>query len=292
MTYFKDMLDRLIGARGWIAAQLLGIAVLVLLGLGWTRLPDKSGWQVALTILLPLGLLALALLLQAGTMRALLAEDRGNSRLAWGTLSLLFWIALGWLAWLLLDWCDDNIPNWAGYLNSRASAHWRATLFTYVHLVRWLTLAEWILRWIVAPGKLIPCALASIQSGWRLPWRSVIRFILNWKWWPAVIVAALLGVALPGRFFNGVPHGTVSQQVWAVVLKLIGAYLLQVGSWLMLLGWAATLFHVARSSRSGPQDDSDEPLNEPALIGPPGGGKSASVRLPLPEVDNNVGGNA
>lgn len=283
MKYLKDMLRRLGRAWGWIAAQLVGMLILILLALAWTRLPDKTGLEVALTLLTPLVLVAALMALQAGTMRHLLANDEGRVRLVWGALTLLVWLALGWVAWLLLDWCDDQIPNWASYLNSRASAHWRARVFTYAHLQHWLTIAEWILRWIIVPGKVIPFAVASAQWGWRLPWRRLVRMMFDWRWWPMVIAASLLAVAWPGTFFNGIPHGTVAHQVWAVGLKLAAAYLLAIASWMVMLAWAATLLSSGPGAFPPPEDDSGgEPVPVPALVGPPLGSKSASVRLPLP----------
>ena len=57
---------------------------------------------------------------------------------------------------------------------------------------------------------------------------KALRMLLNWRWWLAVVVAALVGVVLPSYFFTGEPHGTVAHQVWAVALKLAGAFLLAV----------------------------------------------------------------
>jgi len=283
MKPLREMLQRLVRAWGWIAAQFVGVLILVVLGLAWTRLPDKTGMEVALTLVVPLVLLAAALTLQAGTMRRLLATEEGRVRLVWGALTLFVWLALGWLTWWLLDWCDGQISDWASYLNSKFSASGRATVFTYEHLVHWMTVAEWVLRWIVVPGKLIPYAVASAQWGWRLPWRKLIRMMFNWRWWPAVIVAALVAVKWPGTFFDALPHGTVSHQVWAVSLKLSGSYLLAVGCWVMLLAWAATLLCSARGAGSSAEDDEGgEPVPVPALVGAPDGGKSAAVRLPLP----------
>ena len=148
-----------------------------------------------------------------------------------------------------------RFPMWAGYLNSHASAHARATLFTYEHIQSWLTLLVWIFRWIVVPAKVIPHAMASAQWGWRLPWRKLIRLLLNWRWWLAIVVAALVAVELPSHFFTGVPHGTVAHQVWAVILKLAGAYLLAVASWVLLLAWAAVLLSRTLRIKSHPVDE-------------------------------------
>jgi hypothetical protein len=241
VSSFVDLFRRIRLSPVWVALQFGLTLLLMLLGLAWTRLPDKHVWQVALTLLVPVLLAISVLELEAGTMRALADDDGRRVKLVVGACTLLVWVALFWACWAVLDWCDDRIPEWAGYLNSRASAGGRATIFTYEHLQRWLTQAEWLLRWIIVPGKIVPYAVASAQWGWRVPFRKIIRLLLSWRWWPAVVLAALAGVVLPGHFFAGVPHGTVSHQVWAVALKLVGSYVLAVCSWVLLLGWAAVM---------------------------------------------------
>jgi len=251
---FTDLFRRLRSKPAWVAAQFWATLLLVLAGVAWTRLPDKHAWQVLLSLLVPLLLVIAALALEAGTMRALADDDGKRVKLVLGAATLLVWVAVFWACWAILDWCDDRIPQWAGYLNSQASAHTRARLLTYEHLQRWFTLAEWVLRWIVVPAKVIPYAMASAQWAWRLPFRRVLRLLWNWRWWLAVVLAALVTVALPGRFFAGVPHGTVAHQIWAVVLKLAGAFLLALVCWVLLLAWAAVLF--VRTQRSA------NPVNE------------------------------
>ncbi|MGD0858135.1 MAG: hypothetical protein ABR912_02340 [Terracidiphilus sp.] len=242
MSLFKDLFRRLRLGWRWVAAQFVVTALLLLAGLAWTRLPDKHGWQVALSLLVPILLAISALELQAGTVRSFSNDDGKRVKMVWGAVTLLVWIALGATCWAVLDWCDDQIPQWAGYLNSQASAHARATLFTYEHIQHWLSLAEWILRWVIVPAKIIPYAAVSAQWGWRLSWMRVIRMLWNWRWWLGVVFAALLAVELPSRFFAAEPSGSVHAQIWHVVLKLIATYLLAVGSWVMLLGWVAVLF--------------------------------------------------
>ena len=283
----KDLFRRLRLSVAWVAAQFWAMLLLVLAGVAWTRLPDKHAWQVGLTLLLPLALLAVLLLLHAGTMRGLLNQEQGRVPLAMGALTLLIWAAIVWGAWAILDWCDDQIPLWAGYLNSRASAHARATLFTYEHIQTWLTLLVWIWRWIVVPAKVIPNAMASAQWGWRLPWRKLIRLLLNWRWWLAAVIAALVAVTLPSHFFTGEPHGTVAHQVWAVALKLAGAYLLAVASWVLLLAWAAVQLN--RSGHTAEQPGDDSLITAPVHSGPL---DEDSVRLPLPEGGGDSAGKA
>jgi len=78
----------------------------------------------------------------------------------------------------------------------------------------------------------------------------------------------------------------VAHQIWAVVLKLAGAFLLALVCWVLLLAWAAVLF--VRTQRSAnPSNDSLVPA--PVRSGPLGEG---SVRLPLPESGDDSGGKA
>ena len=274
MNPFNELFRRLRLGWRWVAAQFVLTALLLLVGLAWTRLPDKHWWQVALSLLVPILLAISALELQAGTVRSFADDDGKRVKLVWGAVTLLVWIALGAVCWAVLDWCDDQIPLWAGYLNSRASAGARATVFTYDHIQHWLTSLEWVLRWVVVPAKIIPYAAASAQWSWRLPWRRILRLLWNWRWWTGVVLAALVGVVLPGNFFVGEPHGSVTAQVWAVGMKLTVAYLLAVCSWVLLLGWWATL-----SGRQQPPAE-EALVAVPVLAGPEEKSRGAALEIP------------
>jgi len=284
---FNDLFHRLRSSVAWVAAQFWATLLLIFAGAAWTRLPDRYAWQVGLSLFVPLVLLAGVLALEAGTIRKLFHDEQSRVRFVIGVLTLLVWAAIVWAAWALLDWCSDQIPDWAGYLNSRASAHLRATLFTYDHIQTWLTFLVWVFRWIALPAKVLPYAMSSAQWGWRLPWRKIIRLLLNWRWWLAVIIAALLAVEWPSHFFTGEPYGTVTHQVWSVILKLVGTYLLTVVSWVLLLAWCAVLLSRGARAAEKPADDSLVPA--PVGAGPLG---EDSVKLPLPEGDDDSGGNA
>jgi hypothetical protein len=170
-----------------------------------------------------------------------------------------------WAVWFLLDWCDDHIYLWAGYLNSKAPASWRGRFLTYDHLQHWMTLLEWFFRWVVVPAKILPYAMASAQWGWRIPWRRVLGILWNWRWWPAVFLLALLGETLPTYFFAADPHGAVPAQIWRVGIKISGAYLLGVATWVLQLGWLAVLF--ARQELKPPAEEAM--VRAPVASGPP-----------------------
>jgi hypothetical protein len=265
-------------AWGWVAAQFIGNALLILLVLAWTRLPDKHVWQVVLTLLVPVLLAICVLELHAATMRKLSDDEGKRIKLPWGALTLLLWFALGAALWWALDWCDSQIPLWAGYLNSKGSPHARVTWLSFEHVSRDLALVEWVLRWIAVPGKLIVLGTASAQWGWRFQWRRTTHVLLDWRWWPVVALAALAGVALPARWFAGIPTGSVSAQVSHVALKLAAAYLLAVGSWVLLLGWAAVLL-----GRLKPPPAEEVLVAVPVLAGPGEGSRTAAVEVPPPD---------
>lgn len=239
---FRNLVQRLRSARLWLLLQLIGLPLLLLIAIGWSRLGEKHLWQVAFSLLLPFVMIAALLVLQTGTMRRILAPlAPGHASFLHALLMLLPWIFLLFLAWHLLDICDNHIWPWAFWLNSEAPANLRARLLTFPHLSSWLSHIGWLLRWVAVPAILIPFAMASSEHGWRLHWRAALRVLIDWRWLPAVFLLALLGVALPGKFFSFNPHGTLTAQIWTVSGKIAAAYLLSLICWLLLLGWAAVL---------------------------------------------------
>lgn len=269
MTKIEDLRRRLARARVWVGLQFGLTLVLLLAGVAWTRLPEKHWWQVALTLLIPLLLIVCLLELEAGTMRKLAGDDGRRVKLVAGAATLLFWLAAAWACWWALDWCHEQIWDWAAYLNSKASARWRARTFTYAHLVLWLGWVEWVLRWIVVPAKVTAWAGATAQWGWRVPVRRVLRVLWNWQWWLLVTVLALVAVRWTGHWFEAEPTGTVTAQEWNVGLKLIGAYVVAVSAWVVMLAWWAVLFDWKKPAAADGGDDGDSLVPVPVLSGPP-----------------------
>ena len=287
-----DWLVRVKRAWLWVVLQFVGVALLIAVGLLWTRIPERHFWQVGLTLLIPLLVAAGFVGLQAGTFRAFLHPvASGRPRriaLAWGAATLVIWIAFGWILWALLDRFDSSIWSWSQYFTSKAGPYARAHWASFEHLSRDLHWAAWTLRWVVVPGLLIPLGCSAAWGLRRLPWLRVLRLYINWRWWPAVLACALVGEAWPSTWFEAEPHGTVHVQVARVILKLFAAYLFAMVCWIKLLGWAAMLLDdPPRPPRS---DDGGEPVPEPAIVTPPGG-KHAAVRLPLPNTGDGAGGN-
>ncbi len=111
----------------WVAAQFGGILLLILLG--WLDAPARQARVAggAERCWCPSCCWPLALALQAGTMRRLADDDGKRVQAGVGRADAAGVGRLACAVWALLDWCDDRIPLWAGYLNSRASASARAS---------------------------------------------------------------------------------------------------------------------------------------------------------------------
>jgi hypothetical protein len=240
VNFFTDLVRRLRHSRAWVGAQFWAIFCFILAGIAWASAPLEPAWQASLFAVAPPLLAAAMLILQCITMRSLMGEDRGRAPLWAGCLALLAWAALVAAVWAVLVWCDRAVPLWAAWLS--AHAHSQSTLVTPLHAEQWLDGGTWVLRWIVLPGAAVPCAMAAAQWGCWPPWRKIARLLFNWRWWPGVVLAALVGVALPEYLFALEPHGSILQQIAELCLKLAAAYILAVGGWVLLLGWAAALF--------------------------------------------------
>ena len=286
-SLLADGWTRFARARVWALLQFAGLALLIAFGLLWTRIPEKQAGQVLLTLVLPLLIAAAFLWLQAGTIRSMLRPfdaDRTDPEVSffWGSATLLVWIAIGWLLWNVIDRFDDHIYNVAGYLNARFDPHSRSHFATYEHFSSWLGKASWVLRWVIVPGLLLPLGCSAAYGFRRLLWKRSFRVWIDWRWWSVVLVLALIGQAWPVTFFDALPQGTVHAQVWRVVFRLLGAYLLAVLCWILAIVWCMSL--VVRPEQCGGDADSALPS--------PRGGRIESVPLSLPGSEHDVGGNA
>ncbi|UWZ82282.1 hypothetical protein [Occallatibacter riparius] len=274
---------RLLGARLWAALQFVGIAVLISIGLLWTRIPEKNAFEVALTLFVPLLVAAGFLALQAAYLRSLLREpaepEQHEVSLALGALTLLLWIAIGWILWNFIDRFDANDYQWAMYLNSRFDPDMRSRILTYDHLSKGFDYAAWLLRWVLVPGVLLPLGCTAFYGLRRGPWRRILRVWIAWRWWLVVLLLALIGDVLPRYFFVGDPKGSVQAQVWRVILKLIAAYIVSVLCWILALAWSAALV-------ISPLEAS--PSSPAAIIS----GRLEGRPLPVGNADENLSGNA
>lgn len=274
----------------WFVLQFAGIALLIALGLTWTRIPETDKGQVLLSLLIPLIIAALFLLLQAGTFRSLLRPLLGENThetqwvsLAWGSVTLLIWIAIAWIAYALNDRFDNRTYAWASYLNSRFGAGARGRVATYPHILLFLSWLGTLLRWVVGPGLLVPMGSSTAWGLRNLPYRRIAHLWVNWRWWACVLITALVGGIWPRTWFAVVPSGSVDEQVRRVVAKLILAFGLALICWMATIVWAATLLtEYLPAKRHIRRADANLTLDK----------ASDEVELPLNGSSEDPGGNA
>ena len=273
MSYLQEICFT-VCARACAGSRRSSLAMLlfILLGLAWTRLPDKHVWQVLLSLLVATaaghrGALA------ASRNHAQLAGDDGKARqagLGRGDAAGLDRRGLGRLGAAGLVRRPDSA---VGGLSELAGSG---------------TLAGEALHLRAHSSAGSPCSSGSFAGSWCRPRLFRTPASAQWGWRlplrqgdPALVELALVAgrgrcarwcVWLPGRFFAADPHGTVSAQIWHVSLKLAATYLLAVGSWVLLLAWEAVLF-----GRQNPRPDETlalsigltEPHRDEGTVEPP-----------------------
>jgi hypothetical protein len=235
-----ELFKRLRESRRWVGAMFGWMLLWTVVHRSLIRIPDDLSWRLWLIVPLTLILLIAALVLQAVMLRSLLNDGGKPVRLIWGVLAQLLWIILAVVAFALL-----------------ASLH--------------IVVLQLLLEWMVVPAVFLPFVASSTVRGLRLPWRRVLRVLREWRWWLGVLLAALAW-ALVSLFVTAL----VAIQTWVAELKLGVANLLQMGIWLLLMGWFAVLF-----DRHPPPEE--EQLLSLGVAGPEDKGQQDSVKLPLPE---------
>jgi hypothetical protein len=128
----------------------------------------------------------------------------------------------------------------------------------------------------VLPAIFIPFSAASTQRALRLPWRRIPQVLYDWRWWIGVLLAVVIGGALPKLIQ---PNGSTAADALPEeipVLRTIIFHVLSFGSWVVLMGWVTVLLARAESSPKRSGDDVQHAA--PANSG-----------LPLPESGDDSG---
>ncbi len=216
-------------ARGLLRLRLLlqqlGLAAVVsILFVLWLHVPDSSVLEELFSLLMALIIAMIALggesflLLQTCPI----SYSDGRKRIQIGALTLLA-AALLWFGWSLLlehfSRSEDSLL--AGFLNSRASAHYR-NFFSYSHLYDWLEDLWLVLRWF-ATGLLLAASLALLLAIHR--GRATLRLVFSFTYWIVFALSAVIGSHLTHALVQWTPgHGLPIESI-SLVLRL-GAVIL------------------------------------------------------------------
>ena len=199
--------------------QQLGLAAIVsILFVLWLHVPDSTVLEEILSLFMALVIAILALggesflLLQTCPI----SYTDGRKRIEIGAVALAVSLLL-WFAWsALLDHWSASSSLFAGYLNSRASAHYRNFL-SYNHLYDWLEDVWLVLRWF-ATGVLLAASLVLLLALRR--GRAALRLTFSLTYWIVFSLAAVVGSHLTHALLHWTPgHGLPIESI-SLVLRL------------------------------------------------------------------------
>lgn len=207
--------------RNIIAIQLAGNALLLWLGYYWLGLGETRAATLAWSALIALLLLTLECWLQGATFAWF--ADRRRMPVRRVAPLLLAAIVLLALYAALARWGDYSatpafkIASWLTMTMRRPVKP--ATV------LRGFSVALWLVRWMVAPALALPI-FAGIATGHRS------RKLWLWIVTPVLLVCALW---LPLKLMGWTPYsGRFAMEMFSFVTRLLIAYLLFVGAWLVL----------------------------------------------------------
>jgi hypothetical protein len=240
-----------IGAQfSWMIAWIwTGVAVLHLLGGQKGPAWILNGLGVADNILI----MIVATVVQTGMLRSLMRNRAKRGHPVWGAVALILWGMLCLIAAEMQDYLQEPV-------------------------------LQWLLAWVVVPAISFPFAAASAVSGFRLPWRRILRVVGAWRWWLAVLLAGAFG-KLAELYFDSLHPAYVWDVNLATGLKMGAVDVLEMGVWILLIAWLAVLFDL-----TGAPGGELRVKNPAGVLAEPNSGYS--VAPPLSETGNGGGGDA
>ena len=250
MARFEETRNAFAGSfqnrRLWLI-QFFANPVLFALFAAWLLIPVARTWQIILNAVLAAGIVVAALVLHAGTLNYFCdrSGDEGAAlKLAFGRAlrhlaAVAVWAGAFYLIWELvgkLDEYHDAVPT---FIRSMFPAFLRQLISLGV-ITALFDGFVFVLRWIVAPGLLLPLALRAADVGFRgwgraglATWKAVIASL---QYWGVVTLAAVLGVFASGRIMDWTPRSadpTFAGETISLILRLLAAYLLALFSWML-----------------------------------------------------------
>jgi len=237
----RDTLMAVVSSKRVWLVHLIANALLMIAFFYWTRIPEETGWYVALTLVGGLLIVLVTLWLHSATFDYFgVASERCFVRslrrsvarvpafLVW---TLIFGVGL-WFIGQLWDY-DEQIGGWARHslpLFLRSGVTPR-TMFSTAH---WVT---WFLYFILGPILLLPIGAQVATKNFRgFVSAAAFRPIRRWRFWIAYMCCFVIGAYVPftlARMVFSEPS-TLADQIWSMALRLGFGYLLLVTAWVML----------------------------------------------------------
>lgn len=226
--------------RVWLVHVLMN-AVLMVAFFYWTRIPEETGWQFALTVVDAVVIAFLTLWLHSATFDYFGVDSersfRTSLRRVLGRIpAFLIWtVVFGLVLWYigqLWDY-DEQFGGWVRHLlpSFLRRQFTPRIMFAASHA------AVWILYFIFWPIVFLPVgAQVAIKNFRGFLTAAALRPVRELRFWIAYIVCFLIGAYLPFTLAWMVPRkpSPLSAQEWSMALRLGVGYLLLVTAWVVL----------------------------------------------------------
>ncbi len=226
--------------RVWLV-HLIANALLMIAFFYWTRIPEETGWYVALTLVGGLLIALVTLWLHSATFDYFSVASercfiRSLRRVVSRIPAFLVWVLIFgvglWLIGQLWDY-DEQIGGWARHLLPLflRSGVTPRTMFSAAH---WMT---WFLYFFLWPILLLPVGAQVAAKNFRgFVSAAAFRPIRRWRFWIAYLVCFGIGAYIPFTLAWMVPRkpSTLTDQTWSMALRLGFGYLLLVTAWVIL----------------------------------------------------------
>jgi hypothetical protein len=233
--------------RVWLI-QFVGNPLLFAFFVGWLLLPVGTEFHLLLNGVVIVALVAVALILHAGTLNFYAEQNRSEHllvrsaflRAVRNIFAIAACVGLVFLLWALLG----------------ATEHWQLTLPFYVrsllpgflrsHVqIWWFQIAldgiVFAICWIVIPGLILPLIVEAANSGFRafgkLGREALRNSVKRASYWILLLPAAVAGCVAPASLLDWTPefkNPTLHLEAFSLISRLSAAYILAVASWLLV----------------------------------------------------------
>jgi hypothetical protein len=239
----RDTMMAVVNGKPMWLVHVVANALLIVAFFYWTRIPEESGLQFALTVVSGLLIAFVTLWLHSATFDYLRPESKYSlkdslRRSAARVPAFLLWsVIFGVVLWLIGQlWnYDEQIGGWArhslpGFLRSVVTPR-SAFSATF-----WLI---WLLYFFLWPILFLPVG-AQVAVKHFSGFHSVAAFrpLREWRFWVVYFVCFTIGAYVPYRLAWMTPTptkvSTLNAQTWSMVFRLGIGYLLMVTAWLAL----------------------------------------------------------
>jgi hypothetical protein len=240
-AFERDTLCAVLGSKRVWLLHVLGNALLMIAFFYWTRIPDETGWDFAVTVCTGFAIALAALWLHSATF-AYFATDPERSlansfrRVITHIPAFLLWlVGFGIVLWLIAQlWqYDQQVAGWVRHLLPlwlRRQISPRA-MFSACH---W---SVWLLYFFLWPVLLLPVgAQVALRNFRGFSSSAAFQPIRSLRFWLTYLVCFLVGAYCPYALAGMVPRrpSSLRLQEWSMGLRLGVGYLLLVTAWLVL----------------------------------------------------------